>query len=259
MSPRGDGAVRHEDNWLHMSVMPLSLKLAILLVFTVAQPAAGQVVRGTVRDSSTGRVIEGARIALLNQTGDMTASVLTGDDGAFRVSAPTPGVFVVVVLTIGYQPFETNPMILLPADTVEQDYLMQPLPFMLDPIVVKAEAYVRYLEETGFYQRQKMGFGHHVDPEWIERRQNPSTKVADLMSHLPGVSVNGRRVSLSCGSPRLFVDDVRIFGGRIDDWVEGWNVLAIEVYRRWTEAEVRYGSCAVVIWTRHKAERRMIR
>jgi hypothetical protein len=237
----------------------LSLKLVSLLLLSVAQPAVGQVVRGTVRDSSTGRVIEGARIALLNQTGDMTASVLTGDDGAFRVDAPAPGVFVVAVLSIGYEPFETNPMILLPADTVEQDYLMQPLPFMLDPVVVKAEAYVRYLEENGFYQRQKMGFGHHVNPEWIERRQNASTKVADLVSHLPGVSVDGRRVRLGCGNPRLFVDDVPIFGGRIDDWVDGWNVLAIEIYRRWTEAEARYGSCAVVIWTRHKAERRMIR
>ena len=243
----------------------LSLKSVSFLLLSVAQPAAGQVVRGTVRDSSTGRALEAAQVVLL-QGGDVAITVLSGDSGAFHVDVPAPGVFTVAILRIGYQPFETSPMILLPADTVEQDYLMQQLPLQLDPVVVRAEAYIRYLEENGFYERQKMGFGHHVDPEWIEKRQTAATRVGDLMSGLPGVSVagssrpgQGRQVRLSCGTPRIFVDDVRVLGGRIDDWVDAWNVLAIEIYRRRTEAPPRYGNCAVVIWTRHKAERRMIR
>ena len=261
LSPRDDGVVSNEGENRPTPMKRLAQKLAFVLLLAAARPAVGQVVRGTVRDSSTGGGLEAALVVLL-QNGDSATSALSGDSGAFHVAVPAPGVFTVAILRIGYQPFETSPMILLPADTVERDYLMQPVPFQLDPVVVRAEAYVQYLEEEGFYERQRIGLGHHVDPEWIEKRQNAATRVGDLMSALPGVSVTGgsrRQVRLSCGTPRIFVDDVRVLGGSIDDWVEAWNVLAIEIYRRRAEAPPRYGSCAIVIWTRYKAERRMIR
>lgn len=51
-----------------------------------------------------------------------------------------------------------------------------------------------------------------------------------VVSHLAGT---GRSIVLGCGAPRYYVDDVRA-RGQIDEWVDGSDVLAIEVYSRST-------------------------
>lgn len=111
----------------------------------------------------TDRAVEYARIALLSQTNETVATVYSEADGAFQIVAPGPGTFVISIIRIGYRPSGWRPVTLLPADTVDVAYYMQALPVPLDPVTVEAESYVRYLEEAGFYRRQRMGFGYHVD------------------------------------------------------------------------------------------------
>lgn len=240
--------------------------LLLGIVAAVLQPsgASGQVIRGTVREDGTGRAVHRARIALLNQTNETLTTVYSEADGAFQIVAPGPGSFVVSIIRIGYRPVDERPVTLLPADTVDIAYYMQALPVPLDPVAVEAESYVRYLEESGFYRRQRMGFGYHVDPAWVEKQRDAAFEMADLMIRVPGVTAiqgsrpgTGRRVSImGCGSPRYYVDDVKVIG-KIDDWVLAFDVLAMEIFSRRTATPVRYGSgCVVLIWTRYKAERR---
>jgi hypothetical protein len=238
-----------------------------VLLFLVAppQPALAQVLRGVVRDSSANQGIAHARITLLNEAGETVAVAHSGDSGAFVTGAPVFGVYTVSVVRIGFRPIEDGPLMLLPNDTVQAVYYMDPLPVALDPVIVKAEAYVQYLEDEGFYTREKKAFGYHLGPEFIERRLTASTRVADFMSAIPGVRVlqggvgAGRQIALKCGLPTYYVDDVRYLQDAIlaglDELVEPHDVLAIEVYDGQLGSPAQYGTCAVVIWTRFKAER----
>ena len=236
-----------------------NVTLLLALVVVSAQPASGQVIRGTVRDSSTDRGIPAARITLLNELGDSVAVVASGEDGGFLAKVRVIGSYRLSIVRIGFRPLEDGPVMLLPSDTLDTVYYMAPLPVPLDRVTINAQAHVRYLEEVGFYDRLRTGFGSHVEPEWIERRLTGASRVADFVSHLPSVRMVdtrfGRTVTMRCGIPKIFVDDVPITG-EIEEVVLPSDVLAIEVYRRRTESHPHYGSCALLIWTRYRAERR---
>jgi hypothetical protein len=238
---------------------------AVMLFALAPAPARGQTVRGAIRDSSTNEGLPSARVALVSATGDTTAVTFSADDGSFSVGAPAPGAFTVSVLRIGFTPLVEGPLTLAAGETIDVVFHMAVLAVPLDPVIVQAEAHVRYLEEAGFYERERIGFGHHLDPEWIETRKTATPRVSDFMSGLPGARVmdspqagTGRSIVLACGTPRYYVDDVRAWG-QIDEWVDGSDVLAIEVYSRSTGTPPRYGTCAVLIWTQFRAERRFIR
>jgi hypothetical protein len=229
-----------------------------------------QTLRGTIRDSTTSRPIESARITLLDTYGDTVAADVSRGDGTFLVSAADWGAFIVSVVRLGYRPFIAAFVRLLPADTLEVVYEMTPVAIAMDPVVVQAEAavqyaHVRYLQKEGVYHRERATTGRHLDPVAVEKRSYFAHRFTDFMVGLPHVRVDygflagsGRVLKLRCGEPRFFIDDIPLIGDvPIDQAVDALDVLALEIYDSAGSAPARYGACSVVIWTRHKAVAQM--
>ena len=62
-----------------------------------------QSVHGTVRDPSAGSPVADALVVMVNEEGARVATVLTGDEGTFRIDAPVAGTYMVGVARLGYQ------------------------------------------------------------------------------------------------------------------------------------------------------------
>ena len=253
--------------------MPLIASVAIA---ALPLPSPAQTIRGRIVETETGNAIALARIVMLGEEGDTVASGLSGNDGSFVVGAPEWGTYVLSITRLGYHPHVDGPLRLTPGDTVDVSYRLTPLAFRMDPVVVRSAATVLFLQRAGFYHRQRLGFGHHIEPEKIELRRDAARDIADLMVGIPGVRIFsagagsfGKSIRLTgmgslqdaCRSPHFYVDGIRLFaGGSIEDVVTPEAVEAIEIFRRPSEIPAQYGGvesgCGVIlIWTRRGAVR----
>ena len=250
----------------------------VALLAIALQPATsfGQAIRGRITEAETGHSVGNARVVLLGEGGDTAAIGVSDDDGAFVVGATEWGTYVVSLTRIGYHPHVDGPVRLTPGDTLEVSYQLSPLAVRMDPVVVQAATTVLYLQRAGFYQRQRLGFGHHIEPAAIELRRDAAEDIADLMIGIPGVTIVypragtfGKSVKLtgmpslvkSCSSPLFFIDGTRVIGdGWLEKIVRPEEVQAIEIFRRPAEIPAQYGGpesgCGVIlIWTRRGAYR----
>ena len=250
----------------------------LILAVTFAQPSRlfGQTVHGKILDSTNSRPVPGARVVLIGEEGDTAASGLSDQNGSFVVGASDWGTFVLSVARLGFNPHVDGPLRLRPGDTLEVSYRLLPLAVRLDPVVVQTANTILYLQREGFYRRQRLGFGHQVEPDWIEFRRNAARDIADLMVGIPGVRISyrgggqfGRGVSLTgmpsletaCSTPLFFLDGNRVLtDGRIEEVIRPEDVHAIEIFRRPSEVPARYGGaesgCGVIlIWTQRGAAR----
>lgn len=91
-----------------------------------SSPAAGQGVRGDLRDRDRDRVLPGARLYLLNDAGAAVDSTLTAPDGSYRLAAPSAGVYVVYFQIDGWASVGSEHM-RLGADTVVEFAFRVPL------------------------------------------------------------------------------------------------------------------------------------
>jgi hypothetical protein len=234
--------------------------LTLLLLATVSQPAASQAIRGTVRDSSNHRGIPNAQITLLNEAGETATVAVSKSDGTFLANAPTFGVYTVSVIRIGYQPLQDDPLMLFPGDTVEAVYSLAPLPVPLEPVIVETQAvHIEYLQEEGFFYREKAYQGRFLDPAAIDRRREFARRADDFLigqAMVMSLDSTRRGYRLRCGRPRLFIDDREFYGDDFDQAIDPEDVLAIEIYDVMNAMpfSVFYGKCAVAVWTRSAAE-----
>lgn len=243
--------------------MKAAALLAVALVACLtSRLGAAQVVRGQVVDSISGAPVAGAALALRNEAGASVDSAEAASDGSFVLSSPAWGRFVVVVKRIGYRPLVSDPMPLRGADTVFADYQLTPLPTHLSPVVVDAQAavqyaHVRYLERQGFFKRRAWAHGKFLDPEYIAWRAEHAWNADDLLrgrAMVMGVVGTSRGYRLRCGKAAFFIDD-RLFPGRdLDQAIDPDDVLAIEIYDGSMLPSRFYGSCAIVVWTKARAE-----
>ncbi len=208
---------------------------AVLLAATVVSAAEGQRLQGRLLDVNSDQPIGSGILTLLTEGGELMATTVTDEDGNWVLNVPRPGHYYIEAKRLGYQPWIDGPVDLKEGDDWTSVYHLQPLAVMLDPVEVSVRATQRYLELTGFYDRQRSDFGHYITPEAIERRR--ATRVTELLAPLPGVrvvssgNVGSRYVQLrgshlSQGGlcrPRVFVDgliynrgDSRMRG--VDDW-----------------------------------------
>lgn len=250
--------------------LSVAVGLALLILLLQPNPASGQAIRGFIRDTTTNAPVPDARLVMVAESGDTVAIVVSDEQGEFQVVAPRWGRFVVSIRRLGYGPVVRAPQKLNPSDTLEITYHLHPLAFPMNPVVVEAEAavqlaHVRYLQSEGFYRRERSTGGRHLDPSTIDRRRDSARYIDDFLTSLPGVRVNQssragapRRLMLRCGPPAFFIDGMRHRGGQIELAVDPYDVLAIEMYDGPLQAPEEYGgACAVVLWTRHRAEARL--
>ena len=212
------------------------LCLTALLAATSFHMAAGQRLMGQLLDVNSDQPISAGVLSLLTENGVRMATTITDEEGNWALEAPAPGHYYIEAKRLGYQPRIDGPVDLKASDDWTSVYRLQPLAVRMDPVEVSARITERYLELTGFYDRQRTDFGHYITPTDIERRQGGM--ITELLAPLPGVrlvSTGGglsRRQVQMRGShlgqgglcrPRVFVDgliynrgDSRIRG--VDDW-----------------------------------------
>jgi hypothetical protein len=214
----------------------------------------GQVVRGRLLDLNSNEPIAGGVLTLIPEQGLGVLSVVTGEDGAYRLEAPGPGRYFIEARSFGYRSWVDGPIDLRAGDDWETEFHLGAIPFVLDPVVVTvpATAYEAFLDRVGFFERQKADFGHFITRDEIERRA--PARMTDLLSSIPGVrlvpsssglsrsNLSFRGSVLSVGGachPRVFVDGLIVILG--DARVRGTDVYGFPEQPTEVEAGCRGG------------------
>ena len=237
---------------------------SLLVLFGVAMPAdfvAAQVIRGAIRDTTTGAPLSSAWVAMMDRTGDTIKTMVARVDGTFVMVAPAWGDYVISIIRLGYQPLVRAPVELHTGDTLQIAYHMQRLAVALDPLVVEAESmlryrHVQYLQKEGFYDRWRSSFrGRFIDPAAIERRRKYARRADDFLAgqNLVG-NIHREYRLLGCGRPALFIDGKRFIGDDLDQAIPPEDVLAIETHDRSYVPAPFNTQCAIIVWTRRVAD-----
>jgi TonB-dependent Receptor Plug Domain len=231
--------------------------------------AAAQHIRATVVDSATGAAVDGVLFSLIDTAG-RTLAGLTDGRGQVAGRIRNDGPYLVTLTRIGYRALVSDTFHLSARRDTALTFTLAPEALTLPTLEATAPALERHLSTVGYYERKKLGFGHFVDPDEVDRRRATAHTVGELLQNIPGVSLepdpNGmghtrphftgiQSEARACGLPRILVDNVAIDTTDIESAIHPQDVLAMEVYRRPSEIPPEYGgatsACGVlVIWTR---------
>jgi len=205
-----------------------TITIAVALFGASLAPAWAQAVRGHLRDVRTNQPIADGIVSLVACGGERVASVVTGADGSYRITAPAAGCFLVEARRIGYQTRTDGPLELGAGGDLDTEFHLLALAVPLAPLEVAGAPpqLDAFLARVGFYERQHSDFGHFITREQIEARA--AKRITDLLAGLPGVrlvpgasglsraGIELRGSLLSHGGschPRVFVDGIMVIRG----------------------------------------------
>ncbi|HEU0013739.1 MAG TPA: carboxypeptidase regulatory-like domain-containing protein [Longimicrobium sp.] len=229
------------------------------LLLSLAAPAAAQTLRGRLLDAATDDPIPAGRVALMTDASTAVRWTLSDEQGWFELEAPRAGEYLVYAARVGFDEQVAGPLGLQGAEPTVVAFRLQRAATRLDPVTVEAQPYYRPLSSTGFYQRQRLGFGHFISPEELERLE--ARDLREILRMVPGISVDdgamvdktrarGRgSVNRLCVAPALIVNGLRMFDGSLEDFPRD-HILAIEVYRGPSDVPAQYagdGFCGVIL------------
>jgi hypothetical protein len=261
----------------------------LLAALAAALPAGAQTVRGTVVDAATEAPVAGAVVTVL-EGNRRVGRVRTADDGSFEIALRRAATVVVHGERLGYRAAASEPVEVALRETVELRLPLSEGTVALQPVTVTGRRQpprVARLENGGFYERQRSGFGRFLTREDIERQ--PNLDLPQILDRLPGTTlVTARNASIilfargshegtlgrmsgsTAGQPRalnlpanmcpplLYMDGVRVEypPSGLLGIVEPERIEAIETYTGPSQTPPEFGgtnaSCGViVIWTRN--------
>lgn len=239
---------------------------------------------GFITDAATGRGLEGVTVVL---NGRDTAT--TRADGTFDMTGVefVGGTNLVTLSRIGYHPRVRGVAFQPSQRGIDMSVSLNPGAVALEPLEVTGEAIDRFLDQVGFYDRQKAHHGMFFDREYIEERLGRARTVIDLLAGAGGIRVQtstpgspggeinlGLRQGPGCGRPAVWIDGMLMAdeaesmpspeSGNAPQphglWsltglvVRPEDVYAIEVYRTPSQLPAQFGGpnsrCgAIVVWT----------
>jgi hypothetical protein len=232
-------------------------------------PARPGHLQGQVVDTA-GRPIRAAFVEI----DDPPRAVLSDDEGYFHFRELPAGNITVRVRRIPFEEIEFQ--LRLPSDTtVSIGVKLLPAAQVLGTIniIANAEATHTMLAQTGFYQRQRAGWGRMLTPEDIFKLHNSATDASAYLRGVLGVTVQhppGGAMVLGRdprGNPcvmNLVIDGLRTRlndGESFDEWLTRDEVYAMEVYIHAEFVPMEYQSLlgndfcgTVVAWTKHRMQ-----
>jgi hypothetical protein len=228
---------------LHVSL------LALLLSQTIDPGSAG--ISGQLRDRASRRPLAGASVNVLGTT----VSLRTDTSGQFKGGGLRPGLYLLQVRALGYDP--ASWMIELAArETLFVQIEMESI-LTLAPVAVEAAPW-QLRGMVGFNERRVYARGVYLDEREIE--QTHATRLSDILRSIPGVRLvcryNGCRMRMSRSEcqPDFFVDG-HAANNSTSLEMPLIGVIGIEIYRTITETPVDFlrgaNTCGtIVIWTR---------
>jgi hypothetical protein len=186
--------------------------------------------------------------------------VVTNEKGEFGMWNLPSGTRDLVVRHVGYEP-EVVPVDLSSREAVRVTMKLRKSVPALEAIRVIARKKA-FLDEVGFTQRRKTGFGYFIGPEKLEMMH--AHWLTDILQQVPGLYVvrrangdgivSGRTATSPC--VEYYVDGgayLEVTPGDINKFVSGHDFAAIEVYQ--DNAPVEYArpgvSCiTILLWTK---------
>ncbi|MEX0891315.1 MAG: TonB-dependent receptor [Gemmatimonadota bacterium] len=173
-----------------------------------AAPAAGQIVRGTVRDRASGEAVEEAVVTLFDLDGSARARFLTDPRGRFVLRAPGPGAYYLASQRLGYETTQTDTVALSKDQELDVLLLVDTRPVELEGLETTAtrKMVVDSWLVADFYRRVASGRGRYVTRPEIEQRAPGS--LTDLLATVPGVAI--RRTGLGSNGLAITVRRVRL-------------------------------------------------
>ena len=138
-------------------------------------------------DTSTEAAVAGATLQLLTADSAVVVAGLSGDAGAFSLTAPAAGEFLLKVERIGYQTSVLGPLRLRTRGFVEVTVAMGVAALPVEGVNVAVEARVRFLENAGFYDRRQKMSGQFLDRAELEKLH--LEKLGSVMQTFRGVRV----------------------------------------------------------------------
>jgi len=233
---------------------------------------------GVIYEENSDTPVPDARVVLRAADGTSVRVTESGAGGEFALSTPSNVYRFLTVEKIGYVDQTLAGNLRAGTDsTGSMNIFLRRAPIPLEGVEANVDRpdvtiaiRTRRLEERGFFDRQRAGFGDFFTPEMIAQRQ--PIYFSDHIIRLPGVNLdNGilqfrRRGGGQC-EPNIWVDGALVVWGERDEWVNVLDrfkridnqvpvadVMGVEVYRTLAGTPVRYSipnaQCGtVVIWT----------
>lgn len=238
--------------------------LALAALF-LAAPLSAQIMGGRVMDRASNEPIKDAIVEALNDAGRTVNRGRTDRDGFFVFEFREAGVYRIRTQRIGYRTTTSDSVRVEQRQTVQVEIKLSTGDVELAPLTVTAKTeppHSRQLDQEGFYDRERMGFGKFLTQYEIQQKQPLET--SEVFRGVPGVGLvpaGGTHYNLvitrggdNC-SPRVMVDNMAVDQQDMDSLVKPQDIAGIEVYRGPSEIPGRWmgqrSACGlVVIWTR---------
>jgi hypothetical protein len=231
-----------------------------------------QLIVGRLLDDESGQPIQMGTMRLVSHLGSPVATILSGEEGEFRLVSPRPGTYRVTAERMGYEPGESAELHLMPGDSIGVEFRLSTQAILVEPLTVTASARpwgdradLRGMRE--FFDRWSRfadgGFGEFVTRDdlaaWEGRAATPGHALLYSVSAVRDVSAGGR-VTLRGGAlgapctPTYMVNGVALPEGQPVPPLDVSDLEAVEVYVRPNiPAELARGEfpCGIVsYWTR---------
>lgn len=259
---------------LRNRIRRITLALALPAMLAASSEVAAQIVTGSVSDASTGALLEGTLVRLLNLQGTDVASGLTDESGWFALRSPGPGDYFLEAQRIGYRTSRAGPVHLEATVATEVALRLVAQAIELDSVAVTVEARQSSLERAGFYARRGRSEGIFLDRAEIDARRAAS--VPALLQGRRGVIVmaasgGGLRIMLRSGvsssiaagqfcAPRVFVDGMAVDSLDLERELHPTGLDGVEVYASPSAVPPQFGgataTCGVILfWSRVSGDR----
>jgi hypothetical protein len=226
-----------------------------------------QVLRGSVTDHASEKVISGAQIDLIDDRGGRAAQTTTDTAGFFELRAPGSGSYRLRASMIGYETVSSDVLDLRFREIVEMTVRLSIEPIALTPVVVRIRPDDSRLAEFEERRANNAG-GYFITRQDIERR--PVATTSELLIGAPGVTLVPQTfagipqdryiITLRGGvgpcTAHVFINGAEVSqssGSTVDDLLNPEWLGGVEVYptAAATPVEYRRADCgAVLFWMR---------